>query len=70
MMQYTLVNMILLLTIYYAFYCTLDEFFFARMLDLCNDCGMCTYVSNLFQHWLKRLRFEVFMAVTMNNHVF
>jgi hypothetical protein len=43
-MQYTLVNTVLLLTvsIFYAFYCTLDEFFFCMDADLCNDGDMCT----------------------------
>jgi hypothetical protein len=42
-MHYTLYNIVLLLTIciFYAFYCTLDEFF-AWKLDLCNDSVMCT----------------------------
>jgi hypothetical protein len=51
MMQYTLVNTVLLLTvsIFYAFYCTLDELI-AWML-MCVMIVTCEfYVSDLFQH--------------------
>jgi hypothetical protein len=50
MMQCTLVNIVLLLivSIFYAFYCTLDEFF-SWMLDLWNHSDV------LFQHWLEHL---------------
>jgi hypothetical protein len=55
-MQYTLVNIVLLLIVstFYALYCTLDEFF-TWMLDLCNDGDMCTFMFLTFQHWLKHL---------------
>jgi hypothetical protein len=55
-MQYTLVNTVLLFfaSIPYAFYCTVDEFF-TWMLDLSKDSVMCTFVSDLFQHWLEHL---------------
>jgi hypothetical protein len=55
-MQYALVNTVLLLTvsIFYAFCCTLNEFF-AWMLIWVRIGSCALYVPDLFQQWLEHL---------------